>query len=288
MNKRTWLATSALAGALIWSGSALAQVAFTGTTNVDVNLRAGPDMTYPSVTVLPTNTSIAVYGCDSVQAWCDVEANGNRGWVGAQFINYALPNAPAPVPLPQAVATVQVPTVTYEVGPYWDAHYATQPFYTQREQFAAAAGGGIAGGAAGAAIGGVVGGPVGAVIGGAIGAGVGAGAATAPPAGAPLTGAAGGAVVGAVVGGPVGAAVGGAIGLAAGAAIAPPPVAVQTYVTSQQVATITVPGSVAVGTILPPTTVLYPVPDYEYQFAVVNNQRVFVKPDTREIVYILN
>ena len=80
----------------------------------------------------------------------------------------------------------------------------------------------------------------------------------------------------------------GAIGLAAGAAITPPPPAVQTYVTQQQVATVMVPGSVAVGTILPPTAVLYPVPDYEYQFAVVNNQRVFVKPANREVVYILN
>lgn len=288
MNSKVWLATSAAAGALLWGTAAFGQAALNGTVNVDVNLRAGPSTTFPAVTVIPTASPIVIIGCDAAYAWCDVDFNGTRGWVSAEFINYALPSAPAPVPLPQAVATVQVPVVTYEVGPYWDAHYATQPFYSQREQFAAAAGGGIAGGAAGAAIGGVVGGPVGAVVGGAIGAGVGAGAAQAPPAGAPLAGAAGGAVVGAVVGGPVGAAIGGAIGLAAGAAITPPPVAVQTYVTSQQVATVMVPGTVAVGTILPPTTVLYPVPDYEYQFAVVNDQRVFVKPANREVVYILN
>jgi uncharacterized protein YraI len=288
MNKRSWLTGSVLAGALLWSGASFGQAAFTGMTNVDVNLRAGPDTEFPVVTVLPTNTSVTVFGCDAAQAWCDVEAAGARGWIAAQFINYAIPTAPAPVPLPQAVATVQVPVVTYEVGPYWDAHYATQPFYGERERFASAAGGGIAGAAGGAAIGGVIGGPVGAVVGGAIGAGVGAGAATAPPRGAPLTGAAGGAAVGAVVGGPVGAAVGGAIGLAAGAAFTPPPPAVTTYVTQQQVASVAIPGTIAVGTVLPTTTVLHPIPDYEYQFAVVNNQRVFVKPDTREVVYILN
>ena len=285
MNKRSWLAASAIAGALLWSGASFGQAAFSGITNVDVNLRAGPDTIYPAVTVLPINTSLTVFGCDAVQAWCDVEANGARGWVAAQFINYA---APQPIPLPQAVATVQVPVVTYEVGPYWDTHYTTQPFYSQREQFASAAGGGIAGAAGGAAIGGVVGGPVGAVVGGAIGAGVGAGAAAAPPAGAPLAGAAGGAAVGAVVGGPVGAAVGGAIGLAAGAAIAPPPPAVQTYVAQQQVANVAYSGTLAVGTALPRTTVLYPVPDYQYQFAIVNNQRVFVDPTNYEVVYVLN
>lgn len=287
MTKRNWLATSAFIGALAASGAAFAQVAFTGITNADVNLRAGPDMAYPSVTVLPNNTSVTVFGCDAVQAWCDVEATGNRGWVAAQFINYAVPTAPAPVPLPQAVATVQVPVVTYEVGPYWDAHYANQPFYAQREQFAASAGGGIAGAAGGAAVGAVVGGPVGAVVGGAIGAGIGADAAKAPPLGAPIAGAAGGAAVGAVVGGPVGAAVGGVIGLAAGAAIAPPPPPVQTYVTQQQVASMTYDGTVVVGTVLPTGAVLYPVPDYDYRFAVVNSQRVFVDPQTREVVYIL-
>ncbi|MCC6984251.1 MAG: DUF1236 domain-containing protein [Bauldia sp.] len=226
-----------------------------------------------------------VFGCDAPRAWCDVEAGGARGWVAAQFINYA---APQPIPLPQAVATVQVPVVTYQVGPYWDAHYASQPFYSQREQFASAAGGGIAGAAGGAAIGGVVGGPVGAVVGGAIGAGVGGAAATAPPRGAPLTGAAGGAAVGAVVGGPVGAAVGGAIGLAAGAAFTPPPPAVQTYVTQQPVTSVAYSGTVAVGTVLPSTTILYPVPDYRYPYAVVNGQHVFVDPANREVVYILN
>jgi hypothetical protein len=82
--------------------------------------------------------------------------------------------------------------------------------------------------------------------------------------------------------------VGGVIGLAAGAAIAPPPPAVQTYVTQQQIATVAVPGTVTVGTVLPPTVILHAVPNYQYSYAIVNNQGVFVDPADRKVVYLMN
>lgn len=103
---------------------------------------------------------------------------------------------------------------------------------------------------------------------------------------ATVTGAAGGAITGAIIGGPVGAAVGGVAGATLGGAISAPQ-RVTTYVDEQPVDPVFLEGEVVVGAKLPEPVVLHPVPDYEYQFAYVNHQRVLVDPGTREVVYIV-
>ncbi|WP_371877278.1 DUF1236 domain-containing protein [Alsobacter ponti] len=107
------------------------------------------------------------------------------------------------------------------------------------------------------------------------------------------TGAAGGAVAGAAVGGPVGAVVGGVTGAAVGAALTPDETTrVRTYVVAQRHPSVRVRDEVVVGYPLPRNVRLYPVPasvglSTEYRYAVVNNRRVLVEPDTREVVYII-
>jgi uncharacterized protein YraI len=98
-------------------------------------------------------------------------------------------------------------------------------------------------------------------------------------------GAASGAVTGAVIGGPIGAAIGGVAGAALGASI-DPPARVQTYVTERPAEPVLLEGEVVIGATLPEVVTLYPVPDYEYQYAIVNGQRVLVEPRTRRVVYI--
>lgn len=102
-----------------------------------------------------------------------------------------------------------------------------------------------------------------------------------------VTGAAGGAVTGAIVGGPVGAAVGGIAGAIAGTAIDPPPPRVVEYVQVQPAPTapVVIQQPIAVGEPLPQTVVLTPVPeDPTYAYAIVNNQRVIVDPQTYVVV----
>ena len=106
-----------------------------------------------------------------------------------------------------------------------------------------------------------------------------------------VTGAAGGAVTGAIVGGPVGAVIGGAVGLAAGAAIDPPPEKVVTYVREQpvQAAPVVIQEPIAVGKPLPTTVVLTPIPsDPTYAYAIVNDQRLIVDPQTHTVVQVIN
>ncbi|HZS63254.1 MAG TPA: DUF1236 domain-containing protein [Xanthobacteraceae bacterium] len=102
------------------------------------------------------------------------------------------------------------------------------------------------------------------------------------------TGAVGGAAAGAIVGGPVGAVVGGTVGATVGAA-AEPPREVRTYVLKEEVPSIAVKEKVVVGEPLPETVVLHPVPDHsDYAFAVVNNERVIVNPQTRKVITIVH
>ncbi|HEX2146030.1 MAG TPA: DUF1236 domain-containing protein [Pseudorhizobium sp.] len=103
------------------------------------------------------------------------------------------------------------------------------------------------------------------------------------------SGAAGGAVTGAIIGGPVGAAVGGIAGAALGTAIDPPPQEVVRYVETQPAPTaIVVEEEVVVGKPVPETVVLTPVPDHDaYAYAVVNEQRVIVDPQTRTVVQVV-
>jgi hypothetical protein len=104
-----------------------------------------------------------------------------------------------------------------------------------------------------------------------------------------VSGAAGGAVTGAIVGGPVGAAVGGIAGAALGTAIDPPPQEVITYVQEQPApAPVVVQEEIVVGKPVPETVVLTPVPDHtDYSYAVVNEQRVIIDPQTRTVVQVI-
>ncbi len=102
-----------------------------------------------------------------------------------------------------------------------------------------------------------------------------------------VPGAIGGAAAGAVIGGPVGAAVGGVAGAAAGA-IATPPDEVRTYVMHEDVPSVRVEREVVVGSELPDTVVVHPVPRYEtYSYSVVNDRRVIVEAKTRKVIQVV-
>jgi hypothetical protein len=100
------------------------------------------------------------------------------------------------------------------------------------------------------------------------------------------TGAVGGAAAGAVVGGPVGAVVGGTVGAAVGSA-AEPPAEVRTFVMREKVPSVAVQEEIVVGQPLPQRVQVRTIPKHkEYSFAVVNNRRVIVEPQTRKVIKV--
>jgi outer membrane lipoprotein SlyB len=94
-------------------------------------------------------------------------------------------------------------------------------------------------------------------------------------AGGAVGGAVGGAAVGTVVGGPVGTVVGAGIGALVGSSLPPQP-------------SVTYDGQMVVGGALPDGYTYYPVPQYQdYDYVIVNNQRVIVDHRTRKIVRVI-
>ncbi|HNW10046.1 MAG TPA: SH3 domain-containing protein, partial [Candidatus Rifleibacterium sp.] len=73
----------ALALAFALPVAAAAQNAF---TTQSVNMRAGPDRSFPLVAWIPAGTPVQVFGCLDGWRWCDVQWGFNRGFVWSQFL----------------------------------------------------------------------------------------------------------------------------------------------------------------------------------------------------------
>ena len=130
--------------AMLLASSAYAQTSATAFT--DLNLRAGPAVSYEIIGVIPASQAVSVDGCLEASNWCRVSYDGVNGWASGDYLT-----AMVAAPIYANRERLAVQTVTYEKSP--DAT--------------------VGGGVAGAIAGGLMGGPVGAVIGAAVGMGVG-------------------------------------------------------------------------------------------------------------------
>jgi uncharacterized protein YraI len=97
------------------------------------DLYAGPDEDYPQITALPAGVPVTVYGCTDGWEWCDVQTPSDRGWVSGEFLQYEYQNQR--VFLPSYGARIGIPIVAFALGTYWQAHYASRPWYGQREEW---------------------------------------------------------------------------------------------------------------------------------------------------------
>ena len=117
----------ALAGFIAVPLGAAAQSAYTTTA---VNMRAGPDPTYPLVTRLAPGTPLTVGGCLQSYTWCDVYTGNVRGWVYASYLTY--PYQSGAVPIYSYGPALGLPIITFSIGSYWDNYYRGRPFYGNR------------------------------------------------------------------------------------------------------------------------------------------------------------
>ena len=98
-------------------------------TTQAVNLRAGPDRSFPLVAWLQGGTPVTLFGCLNGWNWCDVGVGFNRGWIYGRFL--AVPVGGQQVLIMNSGPRLGVPVVTFSVGPYWGAHYRGRPWYHQ-------------------------------------------------------------------------------------------------------------------------------------------------------------
>lgn len=124
------LSITALSFSMVAFASAMAA---DGYVTGQVNMRAGPDTSYPSVTVLGTGTEVSIQGCVDGWSWCDVITGGNRGWVAGSYLqeNYQGQR----VLVPAYGVQIGIPIITFVFGTYWDDYYRNRPWYSQREHW---------------------------------------------------------------------------------------------------------------------------------------------------------
>jgi uncharacterized protein YraI len=96
----------------------------------DLNMRAGPSTNFPVVDVIPESAPVDVHGCVKGYSWCDVSAQGSRGWVSANYLSYA--SGGSYVPLLSYTEEIDIPIITFSVGSYWDSYYRDRPWYGRR------------------------------------------------------------------------------------------------------------------------------------------------------------
>ena len=102
----------------------------TATLTAGVHLRAGPDIFYPSVVIMPPGAAVQVFGCEAGFNWCDVAWGVQRGWVDAAFLQATAPSGP--VIIANSAPMLGVPVVTFSFNNYWGAHYVGRPWYSRR------------------------------------------------------------------------------------------------------------------------------------------------------------
>lgn len=99
----------------------------------NVNLRAGPDSSYPSVAMLPEGDAVSIEGCVDGWSWCDVAAGNNRGWVAGNFLQEEYQGQR--VLVPQYAVQIGIPVVSFVFGTYWDNYYRNRSWYGNRERW---------------------------------------------------------------------------------------------------------------------------------------------------------
>jgi len=102
----------------------------TATTTSSVNVRSGPDRSMPTVTWLLSGTRVSVVGCVANWRWCDVIAGRERGWIYSRYLS--LPFQGSSVLIANGGPNLGLPVTEFALGPYWDEHYASRVFFSQK------------------------------------------------------------------------------------------------------------------------------------------------------------
>ncbi|UJX43374.1 SH3 domain-containing protein [Xanthobacter sp. YC-JY1] len=115
------------------AGAAAAATPAVAVTNV--NLRAGPSTSFPTVVTVPAGATLATYGCLADYSWCDVALGSVRGWMAAQYIKVVPSAGASPVVMTAAVAAgLGIAAVAFNQS-YWNTHYVGRPWYGQWNRY---------------------------------------------------------------------------------------------------------------------------------------------------------
>ncbi|MBO6759091.1 MAG: SH3 domain-containing protein [Roseibium sp.] len=117
----------ALTLAIVLMNGSAALAAHLAVTTGNVNLRAGPAVSFLVITVVPAGSRLATYGCTADYSWCDVSFGVSRGWMSARYIQVVYNGVPTVI-TPVIAPRVGLAVVTFN-RLYWDTYYRAYPWY---------------------------------------------------------------------------------------------------------------------------------------------------------------
>ena len=126
--RRSLIATATIAAL----AAPIAALAATGHVARPVEVLAGPGE-YPTVDRIPPGVPVEIFGCTEGYAWCDVSVQDVRGWIRGDAIHYDYRGST--VVLPDVDVDVGLPILNFEIGPYWEEHYRSRPFYHDIDRY---------------------------------------------------------------------------------------------------------------------------------------------------------
>jgi len=115
-----------VAGAL---APALAEGQYYGYATRNVNVRSGPDRSYPLVGWLQEGTEVEIFGCLDTWRWCDIQGGVYRGWVYSGFVTYPYEGGWATIL--EIGPESGLPILSFTLDVYWNSYYLTWPWYSQ-------------------------------------------------------------------------------------------------------------------------------------------------------------
>ncbi len=105
-----------------------------GFATANVNMRSGPSMAYPAVTMIPVGAPLQINGCLNDTPWCDVSFYGGRGWVAGRYIQATYQSRRIYVDR-QYYRPLGIPTVVFNLDDYWGRYYRGRDFYRDRDRW---------------------------------------------------------------------------------------------------------------------------------------------------------
>lgn len=114
-------------------GAAAAHAA-PGYSTANVNMRAGPDIDFPRVDLIPEGSPLEIRGCLRDESWCDVIWAGNRGWVISEYLTFQRRGDYVLLP-DVGLSALRIPVVRFAANDYWGRHYVGRPWYGERTRW---------------------------------------------------------------------------------------------------------------------------------------------------------
>jgi len=113
--KHKYLVLVAVLATAMCTATAFATEAYTTTSTW---LRTGPDTTFLVIERVPRDSLVDVYGCTNGYGWCDVDVEGERGWLPSSRLQFIYNGRRGPASVLAPLLGLMI--LQFSFRDYWD------------------------------------------------------------------------------------------------------------------------------------------------------------------------